>query len=260
MLVEDVMSRLILVVLHAFICWRIFAPLRAVTCCHVLATLGEDVMCRLILVVLHAVIRWRILVLLHPVTCCHVLATLGEHVMCRLILVVLHAVICWRILVLLHAVTCCHVLLSCWAYREWVLAQGKVANRNRQKQNQLVCPEPKRIKSHWDHVLEEMEWLAKDFQRERKDRLSKAKRLANTISKSNLGIEARQVVRERQEQEAIRKKAKFIAQQSGTFWAKAQRVVEKAFVCARRLKLKGFTCMELALFSCDGQEGELTAG
>jgi len=29
--------------------------------------------------------------------------------------------------------------------------------------------------------------------RERKDRLSKAKRLANTISKSNLGIEARQV-------------------------------------------------------------------
>jgi hypothetical protein len=40
-----------------------------------------------------------------------------------------------------------------------------------------------------------------------------------------------QVVRERQEQEAIRKKAKFIALQSSTFWAKAQRVVATK-VCA----------------------------
>jgi hypothetical protein len=29
-------------------------------------------------------------------------------------------------------------------------------------------PEPPTRKAHWDHVLEEMSWLAKDFERERK--------------------------------------------------------------------------------------------
>jgi len=41
-----------------------------------------------------------------------------------------------------------------------------------------------------------------------------------------------QVVRERQELEALRKKAKLIAQQTGTFWAKAQRVVATKVRCA----------------------------
>jgi hypothetical protein len=27
------------------------------------------------------------------------------------------------------------------------------------------CPEPKRNKCHWDHLLEEAEWMAKEFQR-----------------------------------------------------------------------------------------------
>lgn len=62
---------------------------------------------------------------------------------------------------------CCVYCVYCMqeAYRDWVLTQGKVANKNRLKMNVTTCPEPKRIKSHWDHVLEEMEWLAKDFQR-----------------------------------------------------------------------------------------------
>ena len=27
------------------------------------------------------------------------------------------------------------------------------------------APEPKRAKTHWDHLLEEMTWLAKEFQK-----------------------------------------------------------------------------------------------
>ena len=34
-------------------------------------------------------------------------------------------------------------------------------------------PEPPTRKAHWDHVLEEMSWLAKDFERERKWRYVK---------------------------------------------------------------------------------------
>lgn len=47
----------------------------------------------------------------------------------------------------------------------------------------------------------------------------------NGTDVTTVGVLLSQVEREKQEQAAIRKKAKFIAQQSSTFWAKAQRVV-----------------------------------
>ncbi|GAB2295492.1 Pharynx and intestine in excess protein 1 [Dionaea muscipula] len=40
--------------------------------------------------------------------------------------------------------------------------------------------EPPRPKSHWDHVLEEMIWLSKDFESERKWKLAQAKKIGFT--------------------------------------------------------------------------------
>jgi hypothetical protein len=48
-------------------------------------------------------------------------------------------------------------------YRNWVLARAREVHQSTRVLP--ACPEPKRIKSHWDHVLEEMEWLSKDFMR-----------------------------------------------------------------------------------------------
>ncbi len=37
-------------------------------------------------------------------------------------------------------------------------------------------PEPKRGKAHWDFLLEEMEWMAKEFARERGWKMKQTKR------------------------------------------------------------------------------------
>ncbi|KAH9624629.1 hypothetical protein KSS87_000784 [Heliosperma pusillum] len=46
--------------------------------------------------------------------------------------------------------------------------------------------EPRRPKAHWDHVLEEMLWLSKDFEAERKWKLAQAKKVALRASRGML--------------------------------------------------------------------------
>ncbi|KAG1658667.1 hypothetical protein FOA52_007873 [Chlamydomonas sp. UWO 241] len=83
-----------------------------------------------------------------------------------------------------------------------------------------------------------MEWLAKDFSRERKWKLTQCKRFATAISRSNLDIEGRLVQRERQETETIRKKASWVAKQVSLFWGKAARVKHTKYVVAIEAKKK----------------------
>jgi hypothetical protein len=51
------------------------------------------------------------------------------------------------------------------AYEEWVFARTKAINKARSKASVSAAQEPKRSKTAWDALLEEMEWLAKDFMR-----------------------------------------------------------------------------------------------
>jgi hypothetical protein len=51
------------------------------------------------------------------------------------------------------------------AYEDWVFSRTKAINKARSKASVAAAQEPKRIKTNWDAVLEEMEWLAKDFMR-----------------------------------------------------------------------------------------------
>jgi hypothetical protein len=50
-------------------------------------------------------------------------------------------------------------------YDLWVIGQAKAISRAHAKANASSAPEPTRNKTHWDHVLEEMEYIAKDFMR-----------------------------------------------------------------------------------------------
>eukprot|EP00899_Mesostigma_viride_P018488 jgi/Mesvir1/26640/Mv24037-RA.1 len=81
-------------------------------------------------------------------------------------------------------------------------------------------PEPARPKVHWDYLLEEMEWLAKDFQRERKWKSAQAKKLATKVSKSDLHIESRQLRRAKEEKQHMRRTAQHICRQVMSFWGK----------------------------------------
>ncbi|EEC73812.1 hypothetical protein OsI_08529 [Oryza sativa Indica Group] len=53
----------------------------------------------------------------------------------------------------------------------------------RQKALEAPRGEPRRTKTHWDHLLGEMAWLAKEFDAERKWKLSMAKRIAQRANK-----------------------------------------------------------------------------
>ncbi len=84
----------------------------------------------------------------------------------------------------------------------------------------------KKGKTHWDHLLDEMVWLSKEFQRERRWKYQQARKVANQVARSNLDLESRVEVRAREAEKAIRKRASWIAREVSAFWNKAQRVVQ----------------------------------
>ena len=86
-------------------------------------------------------------------------------------------------------------------------------------------PEPHRNKTHWDHLLEEMKWLAGDFVRERKFRAKLARKSVYAVARSNLDLESRVIKRESDLLNAQRKTARNIGNEVMHFWIKIEKVV-----------------------------------
>ncbi|XP_058850564.1 E1A-binding protein p400-like isoform X16 [Acipenser ruthenus] len=83
-----------------------------------------------------------------------------------------------------------------------------------------------RPKSHWDYLLEEMQWMAADFSQERRWKVAAAKKLVRTCARYH--DEQRQIEeREKTEEEArLRRIACTIAKEVEYFWANIEQVVE----------------------------------
>jgi SNF2 family DNA or RNA helicase len=112
-------------------------------------------------------------------------------------------------------------------------------------------PEYRRGKTHWDHLLEEMTWLAKEFQRERRWKLQQARKAANAVARSNKDLESRVEVRAREEEKTLRRRASWIAREVTNFWGKAQRVV--AFKVKTEVEAKKKEVMDRQLEALLGQ-------
>ena len=106
-----------------------------------------------------------------------------------------------------------------------VLEKATMIRQNLARMKMTAAPEPKRKKTHWDHVLQEMVWLAKEFQKERKWKLQSAKRFASTVQRSNMDLESRVFIREKEEEKAARKRAAWISKEVMGLWNKAHKVV-----------------------------------
>ncbi|KAH9331633.1 hypothetical protein KI387_003741, partial [Taxus chinensis] len=74
-------------------------------------------------------------------------------------------------------------------------------------------------------VLEEMAWLAKDFESERKWKLGQAKRVAIRVSKSGLDQASRGEKRIKEEEQRTRRLASNIAKDVRKFWLKIEKLV-----------------------------------
>lgn len=94
------------------------------------------------------------------------------------------------------------------------------------RQKALEAPKgPWRPKTHWDHVLEEMVWLSKDFESERKWKLALAKKVAIRASKGMLDQATRGEKKVKEEEQRLRKVAVNISKDVKKFWMKIEKLV-----------------------------------
>ncbi|KAK9804733.1 hypothetical protein WJX72_002805 [[Myrmecia] bisecta] len=112
-----------------------------------------------------------------------------------------------------------------WQHEEAVLARAREISERQAGKLLPMFPEPKRPKTHWDYVLEEMQWMAKEFAKERRWKLAQSKRFARLISRSNLDIESRKLQQQKDEALKIRRRAAWIGKEVLRFWNKAERLV-----------------------------------
>uniref|UniRef100_A0A7N1A0R7 DNA helicase n=1 Tax=Kalanchoe fedtschenkoi TaxID=63787 RepID=A0A7N1A0R7_KALFE len=94
--------------------------------------------------------------------------------------------------------------------------------------------EPRRPKTHWDHVIEEMIWLSKDFESERKWKLAQAKKVALKASRGMLDQATKGEKKMKEEEHRLRKVALNISKDVKKFWLK----IEKLVLYKHRLELE----------------------
>eukprot|EP00831_Metopus_contortus_P018146 TRINITY_DN17725_c0_g2_i2.p1 TRINITY_DN17725_c0_g2~~TRINITY_DN17725_c0_g2_i2.p1 ORF type:complete len:314 (-),score=68.07 TRINITY_DN17725_c0_g2_i2:127-975(-) len=81
-------------------------------------------------------------------------------------------------------------------------------------------------KTHWDYLLKEMEWMAKDFERERRVKSNNAKKLVRANTKF---LGERIVVAERCEKHKrleTRKNASFVSKMVQQYWKSIEKIVK----------------------------------
>ncbi|KAM9330868.1 E1A-binding protein p400-like [Gastrophryne carolinensis] len=86
--------------------------------------------------------------------------------------------------------------------------------------------EPSRVKSHWDYLLEEMQWMAADFAQERMWKIASAKKLVRTVARRH---EEKRMNMERakaEEENKLKHIAALIAREIEYFWSNIEQVVE----------------------------------
>lgn len=85
--------------------------------------------------------------------------------------------------------------------------------------------EPPRPKTHWDYLLEEMKWLATDFDQERKWKRKTAKKCALMVYRH---FQEKRVKKEREEQapfQQLKKLAAAQAKEVRSFWSSIEKIV-----------------------------------
>uniref|UniRef100_A0A8C7PGF4 E1A binding protein p400 n=1 Tax=Oncorhynchus mykiss TaxID=8022 RepID=A0A8C7PGF4_ONCMY len=83
-----------------------------------------------------------------------------------------------------------------------------------------------RPKSHWDYLLEEMQWMAADFAQERRWKMAAAKKLVRTCSRYHDEQKKMEAKFKKEEELRLRHIASTIAREVEFFWSNIEQVVE----------------------------------
>ncbi|XP_061459266.1 E1A-binding protein p400 isoform X4 [Rhineura floridana] len=86
--------------------------------------------------------------------------------------------------------------------------------------------EAPRPKSHWDYLLEEMQWMATDFAQERRWKMATAKKMVRTVARYHEEKKLNEERARKEEQNKLRRIAAAIAREIEYFWSNIEQVVE----------------------------------
>ncbi|XP_044099505.1 E1A-binding protein p400 isoform X4 [Neovison vison] len=86
--------------------------------------------------------------------------------------------------------------------------------------------EAPRPKSHWDYLLEEMQWMATDFAQERRWKVAAARKLIRTVARHHEEKKLREERGRKEEQNRLRRIAASTAREIECFWSNIEQVVE----------------------------------
>ncbi|XP_078193932.1 E1A-binding protein p400 isoform X40 [Callithrix jacchus] len=86
--------------------------------------------------------------------------------------------------------------------------------------------EAPRPKSHWDYLLEEMQWMATDFAQERRWKVAAARKLVRTVVRHHEEKQLREERGKKEEQSRLRRIAASTAREIECFWSNIEQVVE----------------------------------
>ncbi|XP_075754509.1 E1A-binding protein p400 isoform X3 [Pelodiscus sinensis] len=86
--------------------------------------------------------------------------------------------------------------------------------------------EAPRSKSHWDYLLEEMQWMATDFAQERRWKMATAKKMVRTVARHHEEKKLNEERTSKEEQNKLRRIAASIAREIEYFWSNIEQVVE----------------------------------
>jgi E1A-binding protein p400 len=86
--------------------------------------------------------------------------------------------------------------------------------------------EPKKRKTHWDYLLDEMRWLAEDFAHEKRWKQMMAKKLSLAILKYFREKNQAESQQQRDEIKRLRKQALFVCKEVMSFWKNMHKIAE----------------------------------
>jgi SNF2 family DNA or RNA helicase len=86
--------------------------------------------------------------------------------------------------------------------------------------------EPKKRKTHWDYLLDEMRWLAEDFAHEKRWKQMMAKKLSLAILKYFREKNQAETQQQRDEIKRLRKQALFVCKEVMSFWKNMHKIAE----------------------------------
>ena len=89
--------------------------------------------------------------------------------------------------------------------------------------------EPPRNKTHWDYLLEEMQWMANDFKRERKYHTDVARRLSRSVVAYHARLKTKENRQIKQEIAERKRLAAAVSREIKKFWSDIGSVVRLKF-------------------------------